>query len=386
MSLLAGPVWFRFGQRGNDGIDASARPADIVPSIDDIYCSFRYRERPMKKMILFALALLSSSYVFAHGFVASPPSRSDLCAPNRGSPARNSSAICGNGPRYDPMSLEGAQGFPGPSVPDGMIASASPVRSLNHNLDFSRLNIQTSDQWARTDMQPGPNTFTWFITMRHPTRRWEYFITNQNWDQNAPLTRASFGATPFCSQIGSPPPTLGLQQPVQCNVPVRTGYQIILAIWTIADTPFAFYQVIDVNFPGGSVTPPPVNPPPVTPPPVNPPPVIPPPGNAHRINTQQQVNAIDSGASNNPNPNGINNFRNLLQANQSVEISMQPRMWLHNLVFPAATQVPAGRTILFSNRIGWNLTVTINGANDQSTIANGQDARFVVQNGRWVRQ
>ncbi|MGV2805610.1 chitin-binding protein, partial [Clostridium perfringens] len=36
-----------------------------------------------------------------------------------------------------------------------------------------------------------------------------------------------------------------------CNVPSRTGYQVILAVWEIADTGNAFYNVIDVNFTGG---------------------------------------------------------------------------------------------------------------------------------------
>lgn len=34
---------------------------------------------------------------------------------------------------------------------------------------------------------------------------------------------------------------------IECDVPKRSGYQIILGIWTIADTGSAFYQVIDVN-------------------------------------------------------------------------------------------------------------------------------------------
>ena len=36
-----------------------------------------------------------------------------------------------------------------------------------------------------------------------------------------------------------------------CNVPNRSGYQVILAVWDIGDTANAFYNVIDVNM-GGS--------------------------------------------------------------------------------------------------------------------------------------
>jgi predicted carbohydrate-binding protein with CBM5 and CBM33 domain len=356
----------------------------------------------MKRIILFALTLLSSSYVFAHGYVLNPPSRALLCSSRNGTEGFTRNRDCGEAATWgDTQSMEGLGGFPERGVPDGQIASAGPIRAGNHNLDFQRLNEQTSTRWTRVPMQSGQRTFQWFVAVPHRTLNWQFFITQPNWNPNQPLTRASFEAQPFCQQLIPPPfpqPPLGAQLPISCNVPQRTGYQIILAIWTIQDTPMAFYNVIDADFSAGSTTPPPVNPPPTNPPPVNPPPVVtpppvnPPPGNVHRIDRQQQVNAIDSGASDNPNPNGINNFRNLLQANQNVEIFMTPNMWLHRLVFPAANQVPANRTILFSNRITWNLTVTLNinsnpnENDDRFTIPNGRDVRFVVRNGRWVPQ
>lgn len=41
----------------------------------------------------------------------------------------------------------------------------------------------------------------------------------------------------------------------EANVPVdRSGYQLILAVWEIADTGNAFYQVIDVNLVNHGVT------------------------------------------------------------------------------------------------------------------------------------
>ena len=35
---------------------------------------------------------------------------------------------------------------------------------------------------------------------------------------------------------------------LNCNIPERSGYQIILGVWDIADTGNAFYQVIDAEF------------------------------------------------------------------------------------------------------------------------------------------
>jgi predicted carbohydrate-binding protein with CBM5 and CBM33 domain len=38
---------------------------------------------------------------------------------------------------------------------------------------------------------------------------------------------------------------------MNCNVPQRTGYQVIYAVWEIADTSNSFYQAIDVDFGSG---------------------------------------------------------------------------------------------------------------------------------------
>jgi chitin-binding protein len=47
-----------------------------------------------------------------------------------------------------------------------------------------------------------------------------------------------------------------MTQSMNCNVPERTGYQVIYGVWEIADTPNSFYQAIDVDFGnGGNVTP-----------------------------------------------------------------------------------------------------------------------------------
>lgn len=66
-------------------------------------------------------------------------------------------------------------------------------------------------------------------------------------DVNKPLTRADFDLTPFCQRNDNgkiPTETVTLN----CNIPERSGYQIILGVWDIADTGNAFYQVIDAEF------------------------------------------------------------------------------------------------------------------------------------------
>ncbi|RED40365.1 lytic polysaccharide monooxygenase [Paenibacillus sp. VMFN-D1] len=174
----------------------------------------------------------------AHGYVQSPGSRAYLC---------KTGANTNCGPIvYEPQSLEAPKGFPAAGPADGKIASANGA--------FPTLDEQSQARWSKVNLSPGTNTFSWTLTARHATTSWKYYITKQNWNPNTPLTRDSFDLTPFCSENynGVQP---GATYTSTCNVPSRTGYQVILAVWEIADTANAFYNVIDVDFGGGSGTP-----------------------------------------------------------------------------------------------------------------------------------
>ncbi|OAB48613.1 lytic polysaccharide monooxygenase [Paenibacillus antarcticus] len=185
-------------------------------------------------MTLLALAMF---FVFegnasAHGYVSNPSSRAALCASGVNT---NCGLII-----YEPYSLEALKGFPAAGPTDGKIASA--------NGQFAPLDQQSATRWSKVNLSAGPTTFNWNIKVPHATSSWKYYITKQDWDPNAPLTRASFDLTPFCNVSYSGTP--GNSYSDTCNVPSRTGYQVILAVWSISDTANAFYNVIDVNFPG----------------------------------------------------------------------------------------------------------------------------------------
>lgn len=202
-----------------------------------------HRNPVMRHKRLFAvgmvMVLLCSLFVFtrpvsAHGYIDSPGSRAYLCKTGAN---QDCGAII-----YEPQSLETKKGFPEAGPADGKIASAGGI--------FPKLDEQSATRWTKVSMSPGQNTFKWTLTARHATTSWKYYITKQNWDPNSPLTRAQFDLTPFCSVNYN-----GVQPPATytdtCNVPNRTGYQVILAVWEIADTANAFYNVIDVDFGGG---------------------------------------------------------------------------------------------------------------------------------------
>jgi len=187
----------------------------------------------LKKIALAISALMISSGALAHGYIKIPQSRAYKCHLQQNT---NCGPI-----QYEPQSVEKDSGFPnGPLPRDGELASGSIP-------NYSPLDKQSSSIWAKDQMKSGMNDFTWFHTALHKTNNWRYYITKQNWDANKPLTRDAFESTPFCQAEGH-----GVQPPQtvthHCNVPQRTGYQVIYGVWEIADTVNSFYQVVDVNF------------------------------------------------------------------------------------------------------------------------------------------
>ncbi|MEQ5186468.1 lytic polysaccharide monooxygenase [Providencia alcalifaciens] len=141
---------------------------------------------------------------------------------------------------YEVESIEGLKGFPNDGPADGQIASGGKEA-------FSALNEQSADRWHKVAMKSGENTCKWTLTAKHSTASWQFFITKPEWDVNKPLTRADFDLTPFCQQDDNGKiPTATVE--VNCNIPERSGYQVILGVWNIADTGNAFYQVIDADF------------------------------------------------------------------------------------------------------------------------------------------
>ncbi|ABS22462.1 MULTISPECIES: lytic polysaccharide monooxygenase [Bacillus cereus group] len=171
--------------------------------------------------------------VYAHGFVEKPSSRAALCSQKYDALNLN----CGN-VMYEPQSLEAPKGFPQGGPIDGKIASAG-------GLFGGILDQQTVDRWFKNTITGGPNTFTWKYTAPHATSKWHYYITKKGWNPNKPLTRADFEPIGTVEHNGSAASN-NISHTI--NVPTdRNGYHVILAVWDVADTSNAFYNVIDVN-------------------------------------------------------------------------------------------------------------------------------------------
>lgn len=192
----------------------------------------------LSKLAIAFSALAASSGVLAHGYISEPASRDQMCR-DSSTPNLN----CGQA-QYEPQSIgEGPDGFPGAGPKDGELVSGSGTS----NWMGTALNAQSSDRWVKHKVEAGPRNFTWTFTAAHPIADYKYYITRQDWNPNKPLTRDSFELTPFCVIPGGPAETSG-KATHSCNLPERTGYQVIYAAWDVVDTVNTFYKVIDVEY------------------------------------------------------------------------------------------------------------------------------------------
>lgn len=212
-----------------------------------------------RRHLAVALAgLLSAGVVQAHGHLSEPASRIVLCAEgkNANCPVDSWRIDAMENGKFFPATQAG---LPDPFAaddvrndlppPDGKIAGTS----VNGNIPV--LDEQSADRWTKVPMQANEmQTFTWQYSAAHAARRWNYFITRPDWNPAAPLTRAQFEEKPFCTVQNDGQPywsaDLMPQQPTvhQCRLPDRSGYQVIIAAWEVANTGKAFYQVVDGYF------------------------------------------------------------------------------------------------------------------------------------------
>ncbi|MFF4405917.1 lytic polysaccharide monooxygenase auxiliary activity family 9 protein [Streptomyces sp. NPDC001262] len=149
-------------------------------------------------------------------------------------------------------------GLPDPYAPDDAPNRIPPEDGelASAGRPHSALLDEPHTDWFKTPVTSGgTQEFVWRFTETHRTRRWNYFITRAGWSPNAPLSRAQFEDKPFHQvQLACRPywtcDGLRPESPTRHTVtlPERQGYQVILAVWEVADTGNAFYQVIDVDF------------------------------------------------------------------------------------------------------------------------------------------
>jgi len=192
----------------------------------------------LNKIALAIASLLFSGGALAHGYISEPASRDQMCRD-----AKTPNINCGQA-QYEPQSTgEGPDGFPASGPRDGELVSASG----STNWIGTALNAQSSDRWVKHKVEAGPLDITWTFTAPHPIADFKYYITKADWNPNQALTRESFELTPFCTIPGGPAASTGTTTHT-CNLPERTGYQVIYGAWDVSDTGATFYKVIDVEY------------------------------------------------------------------------------------------------------------------------------------------
>lgn len=188
----------------------------------------------------------------AHGYVSSPPSRAYQSQLDAQSLSWDAGLAAFGNVISQPQGLEAPKGYPTLGPLDGSIASANGVLD-GGNIGSNKLDIQNSSQWTKQEIKTGINSFTWTYTATHPSTKWHYYMTKKGWDVNAPLNRDEMELIGTIQHDGSQAennPTHKVDVPTD-----RSGYNVILAVWDVADTPNAFYQVIDVNVSDNGTTP-----------------------------------------------------------------------------------------------------------------------------------
>lgn len=175
----------------------------------------------------------------AHGFVGND--KSDVTA----RAAMKSNTGMGS-VQWEPQSIEGPKGFslnPATGGPaDGKIASGGDSK-------WAPLDAQSPDRWVENEVGAGQTLdIGWKYTAPHKTSQWHYYITKNGWDQSAPLNRSELQPLATVTHDGSAAPQ---DTAHKVKLPAdHTGDHVILAVWDVADTTNAFYNVIDVHIDG----------------------------------------------------------------------------------------------------------------------------------------
>ncbi|MFD4246734.1 lytic polysaccharide monooxygenase [Streptomyces sp. NPDC058525] len=180
------------------------------------------------------ITLLGAPSASSHGYTDTPISRQKLCA-------NKTVADCG-AIQWEPQSVEGFKGFPAAGPADGKICSAGLPQ-------FAELDNPRDGAWPTTRVTSGQSyAFRWQFTANHSTTDFKYYVTKNGWNGTKALTRADLDPQPFLTVAynGARPAMTTVHQGAMPSG--KSGRHLILAVWTVNDTPMAFYACSDVQF------------------------------------------------------------------------------------------------------------------------------------------
>lgn len=230
--------------------------------------------KPFRAVVI-ALTLCGlSSGVLAHGLIQSPPSRNWFCgAVTKPDQVTNGVAqfpVCG-----DAFAINQIAGYNFMSVlthTQGRSVVGPRSNVCGFNSETWNGGPTVWDQpidWPTTNMSSGMQTFTWNISWGphfSDTQEFRYWITKPSFQFQVgqPLSFNDFEDQPFCvlsyndaNPSGNPdviPDKANALFQTRCNVPQRSGRQVIYAEWGRNQFTFErFHSCVDVKFQNGPI-------------------------------------------------------------------------------------------------------------------------------------
>ncbi|RQX15827.1 lytic polysaccharide monooxygenase auxiliary activity family 9 protein, partial [Micromonospora arida] len=222
-----------------------------------------------------ALTTMLPKSASAHGSVVDPASRNYSCWQRWGSDFQNprmatEDPMCWQAWQADPAAMwnwnglfrEGVGGNHQAAVPDGQLCSGGRTQSPRYNA------LDTIGAWKTTAVS---NNFRlrFFDQASHGADYIRVYVTKQGF--NSATQPLGWGNLELAGQIGNTPAsqwdpdTGGVSIQIPVNAPGRTGRHIVYTVWQASHLDQSYYLCSDVDFGGGSTTPPPTTPPPTTP-------------------------------------------------------------------------------------------------------------------------
>jgi chitin-binding protein len=231
------------------------------------------RIKPFRIVIALTLCALTTG-ALAHGLIQSPPSRNWFCgAVTKPDEVTNGVAqfpVCGGA-----FAINQTAGYNFMSVlthTQGRSVVGPRTNVCGFNSESFNGGPTVWDQpidWPTTNMSPGPQTFTWNISWGphfSDTQEFRYWITKPSFQFQVgrALSFTDFEDEPFCvlsyndaNPGGNPdvtPDKANALFQTRCNVPQRSGRQVIYAEWGRNQFTFErFHGCVDVVFQGGPV-------------------------------------------------------------------------------------------------------------------------------------
>ncbi|WP_198314456.1 lytic polysaccharide monooxygenase [Chitinibacter sp. GC72] len=210
--------------------------------------------RALPVRIALALGLFGATQlVSGHGTMEVPISRVLSCfkeGPESPKSAACQAAVAASGGPQFLYDWSGVNQLPNGDhkafVKDGQLCSAS--KSNYAGLDLARTD------WPSSNIAPDANgnfEFIFNAPAPHQTRDWVFYVTNDTWNPTTPLNWSHLDQ--FC-KLGNVPVTADKRYKMSCQLPKKTGKQIIYVTWQRSDSAEAFYSCSDVNFSGGVST------------------------------------------------------------------------------------------------------------------------------------